>query len=131
MNKVRKIQEEAHQTTQTGKFKNSLLFLFIFLSQVHVLFRGADFKILWILNDKIKTLSFSMFLFIVYLEHIVLYYCLLRPEGVSRDLLTVLFILSILDMFHFLLFSSYGYEIEKLFLTGVLFYCHKTYNKYF
>jgi hypothetical protein len=131
MNKVRKIQEEAHQTTQTRKFKNSLLFLFIFLSQIHVLFRGADFKILWILNDKIKTLNFSVFLFIVYLENIVLYYCLLRPKGVSKDLLTVLFILSILDMFHFLLFSSYGYEIDKLCVMLFVFCCYKFYKKYF
>lgn len=131
MNKVRKIQGEVHQTNQMGKFKNSILFLIIFLSQIHILFRGVDLKLVWLLNEKVKTFNFSVFLFVVYLEHIVLYYCLLRPKGVSRSLLTVLFILSMLDMFHFLLYSSYGYEIEKLAITGILFCCYKLYKKYF
>lgn len=113
------------------KFKNSILFLIIFLSQIHILFRYFDLKILWILNEKVKTFNFSVFLFVVYLEHIVLYYCLLRPKGVSRDLLTVLFILAILDMIHFILYSSYGYEIEKLGVMLILFCCYKFYKKYF
>ena len=116
------------QTIQMGKFKNTLLLLVIAISQLHTVFRGADYKILWLINNKEKTPSFTAFLASCLIQHALIYYCLLNPKGVNMNIVRFLFILSILDIFHLILLSYYGFIYEKLFLALVLSYL---YNKYF
>lgn len=105
--------------------KNYLLLSLIIISQIHVFFRGLGVEIDWfLLVDKQRGLNFSVFMIGVFVRFIIVYYCLLKPFGLNKDLKTYLFILSILDLIHFFLTSGLGYAIEKilvgLFILGIV-----------
>lgn len=103
------------------KFKNYILFSLIFLSQIHILFRGCGFKFVWLLNNVSKTMSFSTFLFVKHVSSFVLIYCLLKPKGVNKNLVLFFLVITFLDIMHFLLLSGFDFEYYKIGLSGVIF----------
>jgi hypothetical protein len=98
------------------KYKNKILFSLIILSQIHTLFRECG-SFYWYLNGITKTYSLSIFLFVKHLTVFVLYYITLKPKGVNRNFLLYLFILSALDILHFIILSGFGYGALKLVLS--------------
>ena len=113
------------------KIKNYILFSLIILSQSHVAFRDSEISIEWLLNGKIRSLTASVFLFVKHFSEFYLVFCLLKPKGLDRNLILLLLILTFLDVWHFILFSGKGFEIEKLVLTGLMFFAMKTkFNKW-
>jgi len=98
------------------KYKNTILFSLIILSQIHVLFRGVG-SFTWVLNDVEKTFSLSTFLFVKHLTTFVLYYMIINPKGINKNLLYFCFIISGLDIIHFIVLSGFGYGLVKLILS--------------
>jgi hypothetical protein len=111
------------------KYKNHLLFSLIILSQLHTAFRGGG-NLVWILNDVEKTYSLTCFLFVKHLTVFILYYINLKPKGVNRNLLTYLFILSGLDVIHFIVLSGFGYGMLKLVLSVFILIMYNTLKKW-
>lgn len=111
------------------KYKNHILFSLIALSEVHTLFRGLG-NIVWELNGVEKTFSLSTFLFVKHITTFVLYYILINPKGVNKNLLYFCFILSGLDIIHFIVLSGFDFEVLKLFLAFLILFTYKLYKKW-
>ncbi len=105
--------------------KNYIVLIIILLIQLHVLFRGVDQKInLFIATDREVWLTFYVFCVGVFVRFFLSYYLLLKPYSVNKYLKHYLFILSFLDLLHFVFNSAQGYSLEKillgLFCLGVI-----------
>ena len=109
-----------------GKYKNYILFSLIFLSQIHTLFRGCEFKVVWLLNDISKSLSLTSFLFVKHISEFVVLYCLFRPKGLNKNLVVLFLIITFWDIIHFILLSGFGYEYLKVFLSLITFIAFKS-----
>lgn len=111
------------------KYKNKILFSLIVLSQAHTLLRGLG-NIVWELNGVEKTFSLSTFLFVKHITTFVLYYMIIKPKGVNKNLLYFCFILSGLDIIHFIVLSGFGYGILKLILSFLILFTYNLYKKW-
>ena len=113
------------------KIKNYILFSLIILSQFHVAFSDSKIIVEWLLNGKTRSLNASVFLFVKHFSEFYLVFCLLKPKGLDRNLILLLLILTLLDVWHFISFSGKGFEVEKLVLCGVIYIALKSkFNKY-
>ena len=110
------------------RYKDHILFSLILLSQIHVIFRYCG-NLVWILNDVVKSFSLTAFLLVKHITIFVLYYIALNPRGVNRNLLHYLFVLSALDIIHFLALSGFGYEVLKLILAFIILATYRYFKK--
>jgi hypothetical protein len=107
--------------------KNTLLISLIVLSQIHTLFRGMDFNLVWLLNGVEKSPSFSVFLLSHHITALVLIY-LLYINSKQKKLTLFLLILSFLDILHFFILSGFGFELEKILLTLFIYFLTQVYK---
>ena len=111
-----------------GKYKNIVLSILVILSQIHVLFRGVDFRFVWS-NGVAKTASFSVFLLSHHITSFILIY-LLYCLSKQKKLTLYLLILSFLDIIHFIALSGFGFELEKIALSLFIYYLTTKFNEW-
>lgn len=110
--------------------KDYLLLSLVIISQIHVLFRGSGVNVDWfVFINKERGLNFTIFMICVFVRFIIVHYCLLFPFKINKDIKTYLFILAILDIFHFFLTSGIGFEIEKI-IIGAFLMCLTKFIRY-
>lgn len=120
--------------------KNYILLSIIMLSQLHVIFRGSDMRVDWYLFiEHTRRIDYAVMYLCKHLIYVIYSYCLLFPKGINKDVKIFIFILSILDLLHYLLYSHLNTNIAiyKIFgcfalLSGYYFIkkCLELPNKY-
>jgi len=111
-------------------YKNIIICIIIVISQLRELL-PSDYYFEWIINGKIKSVNFICFLFIKHFTTFFLFYCCLKPKNINKDLLLFCLILSFLDMIHFIISSSFGYNDIKILSTIVVFaFLRSKFNKW-
>lgn len=110
-------------------YKNYLLLSIVLISQIHVAFAGGKMVDWFLFIDKFRSLEFTIFMTGVFIRFIILHYCLIFPYGINKNIKIYLFILSLFDLLHFILFSGVGYEIEKIF-ASYIFFCLVKFIRY-
>lgn len=107
-------------------FKNYILFSLIILSQFYTIFRGSNVRVDWFfLVQHTRRIDYAVMYVTQYITEFVLAYCLLYPNNISRELKRLILIICGLDIIHYFLLSSIGFELEKLALAFVLSYGYK------
>ena len=95
-----------------------------------MMFRGNPDRVDWfLLVDYTRRLDYAIMYICNHITEIILAFCLLYPEGISRESKRFIFILCILDIIHYFTFSSIGFESEKLLLAFLISYGYKQYKK--
>lgn len=117
-----KTQEETQKLEKTTKhnIKNYLLIGCLIAYQLYIFLRGADYKVVWLINGVKRTPSMVALLIITYFYHIIITYIAIKPKGVNKTLLLACFVLSILDLLAFVFVANVGVFEIKMFLLVCL-----------
>lgn len=116
------------ELTKMERYKDHILFSLILLSQIHVAFRYCG-DLVWVLNGVVKSFSLTTFLLVKHVTVFILYYIALNPRGGNKNLLHYLFVLSALDIVHFIVFSGFGYGILKLIFAFIILASYRYFKK--
>ena len=115
---------------RTHSYKNYLLISLVILSQLHVSFRGLNDRVDWFLFiDYTRRIDYAVMYLCQCITGIIFSYCLLYPKGISKDVRVLIFIITLMDLLHYFTFSLVGFGLEKLFLSGILFFMYKIWGR--
>ena len=95
-----------------------------------MMFSKTEQRVDWFLCiEHTRRLDYAIMYLCTHITEIILAFCLLYPNGISREVKRLIFILCILDIIHYFTFSSIGFESEKLIIAFILSYGYKQYKK--
>ena len=105
---------------------NILLLSIVFISQLHVLFRGIEYRVDWfIFIDYTRRIDYAVMYLCKHITQIVLAYCVLYPKNVSKQVSYFIFIICCFDLVHFFTTSSIGYGAFKILISTIFFFLTK------
>lgn len=109
---------------QLNYLKNIVLIFTYIISYVPRLFYGATERLhLGLLSEKTTRIDFFFFYYSIYIQFLILAYCVCFNKGLSRMLTLFILILCALDLFQLFIFGTRAsYGMVKLGISLVLFY---------
>jgi len=100
------------------KLKNYLLLSTVVLSQLHTLFRGSKTRVDWyLLIDYTRRIDYAVMYTTTAVNFFILALCLKFPEGVKKEIINFIFIVTCLDLFHYFLVSKLYFGLVKIFVA--------------
>ena len=95
--------------------KNKILLSTIFLGQLPSLFFGSKFRLtLSLFNERTARIDFFTMYYVNAITFLILAYCVHFSKGIDKKISKLIFIITILDFLHLLLFAKKGYGMAKV-----------------
>lgn len=104
------------------KVKDFVLFSTVFIGYLPTLFHGSTVRVDWfLLVDHSRRIDFY-FLYLANAISFFIFSCLLLfPKGISKSMKVYVFIVCVLDLIHFILFSKLYFAFVKLVVAWLIY----------
>ena len=75
--------------------------------------------------DHTRRIDYAIMYLCKHIIYVIYAYLVLSPKNISKDLKVFIFILSLVDLFHYFLTSHIGFEEIKLLLVAIIYVIYK------
>lgn len=111
--------------------KNHLLLSTYIISLLPKLFFDSDKRLnLGIFIERSTRIDFFVMHYTIAVNFLIMAYCLHYPKGIDKRVSRLIFIITILDFLHLLLFAKQGFGVAKIGLAISFLIGYEVYRKY-